>query len=38
MDTSRDLMGLVDSRPDRRIRLMQGRHVMRWRLSWSLNW
>jgi len=37
-DASRDLMGPADSRPDRRLWPMQGRHIMRWWLSWLLSW
>lgn len=38
MDTSRGPAWPIDSRPDRRFRPIQGRHIMRWRQMWRQRW
>jgi hypothetical protein len=38
MDTSRGPDGPIDSRPDRQLRPMQGRHIMMWRQTWRQMW
>jgi hypothetical protein len=38
MDTSRGPDGPIDSRADRQLRAIEGRHIMTWRQMWRQKW